>query len=101
MLPAPFGIEVDDAPDGHVVHLVGELDLAYASQVRDALRPLAGSTVVLDLSRLTFVDAAGISAILAVRRDVLAAGHELRIRGAHGPVRRVFEVCSLEDVLSD
>ena len=41
------------------VKLAGELDVAVASQLRDALRPLDGH-VTVDASELTFMDAAGL-----------------------------------------
>lgn len=97
----PFGIEL--ATDGHrnVVRLRGELDLAYAAPVRAALASVAGHEVEVDLSALTFLDAAGLSALLAARRAVTARGHRLRFCGAVPAVRRVFELTDLAAVLDD
>lgn len=85
----------------HLVRLVGELDLSDADRVRDVLVDQAGSTVVLDLTDLRFVDAAGVAGIVSAYRLIGAAGHELRVRGARGIVRRVFEITELGYLLRD
>jgi hypothetical protein len=48
--------------------------LASRDGLAGALVEVAGSTVVVDLSGLTFVDAAGISALAVARDRILAAG---------------------------
>jgi anti-anti-sigma factor len=91
---------VDDGEGTHFVVLHGELDLAQAERVHDVLLETAGSTVV-DLTDLAFLDAAGLSALLRARRQITAAGHRLVIRGAHGLVRRVFEITHVAHLLED
>lgn len=87
--------------DLHVVRLVGEVDLLDADRVRDVLVEQAGSAVVLDLTDLRFIDAAGVAGVLEAYRRLSAAGHELAVRGARGIVRRVFEVTELGYLLQD
>ena len=63
-------------PDIHVVALHGELDVVSSDGLADALAEVAGSTVVVDLSGLTFMDCSGIDALVAARNRILA--NELR-----------------------
>lgn len=72
-----------------------------ADSVRDTLVDQAGSTVVLDLTDLRFVDAAGVASIVEAWRQIDAAGHELDVRGAQGIVRRVFQITELGHLLQD
>jgi anti-anti-sigma factor len=72
----------------------GSLDWTAAVSLRhaigDLLRP--GVDVVIDLSRVEFIDAVGISAIVGSVRRVRAAGGQARICGASPPVRRRLEL---------
>lgn len=97
----PFGIELTNSGDRQVVRLVGELDLAYAGPVRAALVGIAGPEVVVDLSDLTFIDASGLSALVAARGQMATEGHRLLLVGAGSAVRRVFELTGLADLLTE
>jgi anti-anti-sigma factor len=94
-------IYASSSGDQHLVRLVGELDLVDADHVRNLLVAEAGSTVVLDLTDLRFVDAAGVAGIVAAGREIRSAGHSLVVRGARGIVRRVFEITELGHLLRD
>jgi anti-anti-sigma factor len=54
------------------VELHGELDIASVDGLTDALVEIAGSTVVVDLSGLTFMDSTGIGALVMARNRVLS-----------------------------
>ena len=73
MLPE-FSITVRDLPDIHLVALYGELDGATADGLVGSLVEVAGSTVVVDLSGLTFMDSSGIGALVVARNRILAKG---------------------------
>lgn len=95
----PFDIELGSAGDRQVVRLHGELDLAYAAPVRAALAGVAGAEVIVDLRHLTFIDASGLSALLAARREMAEQGRRLVLVGAVAQVRRVFELTGLGQLL--
>ena len=73
MLPQ-FSIAVRNLPDVHVVTMYGELDVASADGLSNSLVELAGSTVVVDLSGLTFMDSSGIGALVRARTRIKANG---------------------------
>ena len=62
----------DDLPGVHVVALHGELDISTVDGLADALVEVADSTVVVDLSGLTFMDSTGIAALMFARSRILA-----------------------------
>lgn len=101
MTSSDFTFETVDGDGAHVVSLHGELDLANADRVRDALVEVAGSTVVVDLSDLSFLDSSGIAALLGARERILASGNGFELRGAQGMVRRVLDLTGLSDLLLD
>lgn len=79
----------------HVVSLLGELDIATAEGLADWLVDLPGSTVVVDLSELTFMDSSGITAMVQAHNRREEAGAELMLTRPHPIVRRALEVVGL------
>jgi anti-sigma B factor antagonist len=99
---AAFSIQ--EKPEGrrHTLMLAGELDMASAPELEKALKHLCeGGTgeLVLDLSRLEFIDSTGLNAIL--RSSTLCEEHlcELSLIPGQRPVQRVFELTRLLDRL--
>ncbi|WP_051944435.1 STAS domain-containing protein [Streptacidiphilus rugosus] len=85
-----------------VLHLTGELDVAATATLLVAVghaldRPPgpAGPGLVLDLGGLTFCDAAGLTALLRVRRLAETAGSPVYLTAPPHPVSRLLAVCDL------
>ncbi len=96
-----FQITTEDREGTHYVRFAGELDMSCAASAREALVDIAGSTVVADLSGLTFMDSSGLAALEEARAEIERAGHRLELRGARGAVRRVFQLLGMEEWLAD
>ena len=82
--------------------LVGELDLSSVAKVQEELRRIeatAPATLVVDLSKLTFLDSTGLRCI--VTADERARNEGRRIVIVRGPdaVQRVFAITRLEERL--
>jgi anti-anti-sigma factor len=89
--------------DGHVhVALRGELDLSTVGKVQDELRRVeaaAPSVVVLDLSKVTFLDSTGLRCLVTADERAREAGRRLVIVRGPEPVQRVFAITRLEERL--
>ena len=88
-----------DWPDVVIV-LRGELDMASApelTRVFDGVVGFRGPRVVLDLSRLEFIDACGLHAIECARDRLSGQGGALVVRNPLTIVRRVLGICGLSD----
>jgi anti-anti-sigma factor len=85
--------------DGWVRVLVeGELALASSDELEHAVVPqlLARSHVLLDLSRIDFIDSAGLRAMTALVRVARANGCELRLSSdLPDHARRLMEIVGL------
>jgi anti-sigma B factor antagonist len=97
-----FDVEVTEERAQVLIAVFGELDLV-SSPVLD--RHLAGAVsrgrpkVVVDVSGVTFLDLRGINSIVAAHTAAAEAGSTLVVRGAGEHVRRLVEVCGLDDHL--
>lgn len=84
------------------VGLVGELDLSTVAKVEEELRRVEQSdppTVVLDLSRLTFLDSTGLRCIVTADERAREAGRRIIVVRGPDPVQRVFSITRLEERL--
>ena len=89
-----FDVTVDASEGTALVRPCGELDLASAPTLWSALAGLLRGghrAVVMDLSRLTFSDCAGLRPI----RRALQQGTAVELRDAVPAVRRVLELTGL------
>ena len=96
-----FGVE--DRVDGssHVLVLSGELDMLSSSEL-EATVPAAkrdASRLILDLSRLTFIDLRGLRMVLFAKELCEWDGCEFRLVPGPPSVERVFELTDLLEVL--
>lgn len=84
------------------VVLDGELDISTyetAEQQVAAAERREPDLLIVDLSRLTFVDSTGVRLVLLVDSRARAAGRRMAIRLGDGSARRVFSALGLLDKL--
>jgi anti-sigma B factor antagonist len=104
LAPGEFRADVEAADGFTSVRVRGELDLhtgaelwAVASPVIDQLPPQA--VLVIDLTGLQFIDAAGIGVLVRLGNALGAADRSLQVRAECPTIRRVFEVTRLDTML--
>jgi anti-anti-sigma factor len=95
---SPFDVRVE--LDGTTARVVpsGELDLATAPQlqekVRSALRE--AKQVVLDLSRLTFIDSSGLRVLIVLHDRAKAEGWTLSLLAPVGETWTIFRISGVD-----
>jgi anti-anti-sigma factor len=92
----------DPAPSGPPLVSDGDLDLLGAPSLRAAIaeRLEAGeTTLVIDLSRSSFIDSVGLSLLLTTRERCVAAGGSLSVIGADEAALRLFETVGVKELL--
>jgi len=97
-----LNIQAHRRQDRHTLVLTGELDLASAPALEGMVAQACAdgaSELVLDLSRLTFIDSSGLKAILSARGLCAANRCDLFLTPAKAPVQRLFELTRLIDRL--
>jgi anti-anti-sigma factor len=86
--------------DPWIFELHGELDLCSAAQLRivcDVCGP-SGAAATADLHAITFVDAAGLRALINVQDRCLATGIELRLVNPSRALTRVANLVGADDL---
>jgi anti-anti-sigma factor len=82
----------------------GELDVAAVPELREAIAEAARTSrshgpVVLDLSHVTFLDAAVLGALVAERQALHAAGGALTLSGVTPRAARLIRLAGLRETL--
>ena len=79
---------------------VDELDAGNVGEFKRGVAPLleANTKLVLDLSRLRFVDSSGLGAFISCLRKLNAKGGDLKLCGMSRQVRAVFELVRMHRV---
>jgi stage II sporulation protein AA (anti-sigma F factor antagonist) len=87
------------AADGiRVLSLAGEIDHDTGPVLRQAL-DTADTRVVVDLSRVTFLDSTGINIFIAAHHTLARAGGWLRLAAPTGSVLRTLQIVGVDAVI--
>jgi anti-anti-sigma factor len=103
----PFSVTVSKDGDRATLELRGELDMSGTDRLRVALEqaetPPTG-LLVLDLSKLDFIDSTGLEVLLRAARRAHDAGGRLIVARPSRYVRRLLEMTAIDqslDVVED
>jgi anti-sigma B factor antagonist len=95
-----MALTIDIRPHDPAVLVVlrGDLDLAGAPALRDALAPVVddGARVVVDLQAVDFLDSAGLGILIGGRKRARAAGGDLALVCSSRAVLRPIEITGLD-----
>ena len=90
-----FLIEKVDSGPPVRFRCAGELDLAGAPMVTEALDGVTGCDVELDFSDVSFLDSSGIGVLIAQQTRLRAEGNALRLTGLQSVPLRSLETLGL------
>jgi anti-anti-sigma factor len=84
---------------GHAIATIaGEIDNSTATRLRERLFELAASSrhLVIDLNQVTFIDAAGLNALIAMANLAAANGTILHVVCARPQILKLFRLTGLD-----
>jgi anti-anti-sigma factor len=79
--------------------LDGDLDIATAPALRDALSSLDGTDLVIDCTDLQFLDSTGVALFVHLKTTHEHSGHSVTLRNVNGTPRRTLEILGLLEAL--
>lgn len=90
-------IETRHGPGYAIVTLAGEIDIFTATRLRERLFELAatGRPLVADLDQVSFIDSAGLSALVGTVKRAEAHGGSLHVVCAPPKIRKAFRLTGL------
>ncbi len=97
-----LAVRVEASGDGaSVVTLAGELDLSTIPRIESQLLVLVRSNggLVVDLTRLSFIDSSGIGLLIKAFREVDGGGRLHTVVAPGSQVERVFQIAGIDRAL--
>src|SRR5881394_1542535 len=88
-------------PRPNVLPLEGDIDLHVSPVVTEALNAMIKKTperIVIDLSRATYIDSAGVAALMIAKQDVEAYGGKFFLSGVQETIRLILETSRLDRI---
>src|SRR5437660_1788983 len=85
----------------NVLPLEGEIDLHISPEVAESLRAMAAKKpkrIVVDLTRVTYLDSSGLAVLIRAMQDVQMYGGKLSLCGINADLRSIFEMARLDQV---
>ena len=85
----------------NVMPLEGDIDLHVSPAVSESLNAMIKKKperIVIDLSRVTYIDSAGIAVLILAMQEVEAYGGKFFLSGLQETLRLIFETSRLERV---
>jgi len=85
----------------NVMPLEGDIDLHVSPVVTEALNAMIKKKperIVIDLSRVTYIDSSGVAALILAMQEVEAYGGKFFLSGLQETLRLIFETSRLERV---
>lgn len=90
-------VEENLQPSCHGIQVEGEVDLAVAGQLREALERAAAEhdQILICLQRCEFIDSTAIAVLLNAQREMATRGQRLAVYGASSQVHRILSITGL------
>jgi anti-sigma B factor antagonist len=99
--PASLGVPTPRKDRTNVLPLAGEIDLHVSPIIRRSLNRMIAkkpNQLVVDLSRVSYIDSAGLGAVIEAMREVEAYGGKFALAGLQETVRSIFKMLRLDQV---
>ena len=96
---------IEEAPQGStIVQICGDLDISAAPELRERLLAVlncrTSNRLILDLSKLEFMDSSGVAVLVNTERRARLLGCTFALVGLQQPVSRILQVCGLDGYFS-
>jgi anti-sigma B factor antagonist len=90
-------VEREISPQTWEIQIEGELDLAVAVQLQEAVSRCNAELLLMDLERCEFIDSTGIAVIVRAHRERAEEGGRVVAHSAGAQVLRVLTVTGLSE----
>lgn len=98
-------LDLEIRQDTMFVRLVGELDLGVADALRDAMELALNKNIVrhmvINLSRVAYIDSSGLGVILCCYKRLAQSGGRVSLVGLQPQVRRILDLSGLLRIMGE
>jgi anti-sigma B factor antagonist len=101
MRVTPLVESMSRKPQPNVLPLSGEIDLHVSPEVAQSLRAMIDEKpkqVVVDLTKVTYLDSSGLAVLIEGMQNVQKYGGRFGLAGVQDDVKHVFDIARLDQV---
>jgi anti-anti-sigma factor len=93
----PFSVRVEEGADATTAYCTGPLIADHTDELKDTVKPrlTLGKHVKLDLSGVSFVDSAGLGALISLYTSARAAHCEFKLVNFNEQIRNLLHITNL------
>src|ERR1700709_556526 len=84
-----------------ILALEGDIDMHRSPEVKETLEPLIAQKtprILVDFSRVTYVDSSGLATMLETLQRIQSYGGEFALFGRRASVKSIFEIARLDQI---
>jgi len=97
-----LNMEFKDMDGKMVVVVRGDIDAYHSAEfkkvIKEKMVSYSGSTLVLDLSNVSYIDSAGLGSLVALLKNARTSGKNFVLSSLKPNVKRIFEMTRLDKV---
>lgn len=101
--PREFAVNVEDGDDQLTVSIEGEVDLYTAPRLREHLDDAVdrgAERVVVDLTKMDFIDSTGLGVLVGAQKRLREAGGEMTLRNPSRSTHKILEIAGLTQLFT-
>jgi len=94
-----MGVKIDNKSGIMVCRLEGEVDINSSPEIKKVFDKLISSKtpkIVVNLSKVTYVDSSGLATLVEILKNMRTYGGKLRITDMSPKIKSLFEITKLE-----
>ncbi|WP_036221808.1 STAS domain-containing protein [Mesoaciditoga lauensis] len=98
-----FKIDIKMINSDVLIMLTGELDAYHSIEFKEKMMEIIkghGDKILLDMTDLSYIDSAGLGALVSLLKRASENSKELRLFGLRGNVKKIFELTRLNMVFN-
>ena len=94
-----MGVKIENKGGLSVCHIDGEVDINSSPSIKksfDALISKKTPKIVINLSKVTYVDSSGLATLVEILKNMRSYGGKMRLTNLSSKIKSLFEITKLE-----
>ena len=94
-----MAVRIDPKKDLTVCHIDGEIDINSSPMIKKSFDKLISqktSKIVINLSKVTYVDSSGLATLVEILKNMRSYGGRMRLVCMSSKIKSLFEITKLE-----
>lgn len=92
-------MEISLDKNNNVMKIKGEIDLNNSKKLKEEIKKMGNNNIVLDFNEVTYLDSAGIGALISIHKDLQSKSGSLEIINIDKKIKELFDMVGLSKLM--